>query len=277
MFVKINESYIISFTVVSKTGNKITNDTPYCIIQDIETKQYYNGLFFEDEEIRLQMTYAADGVYTYSFIPEKAATYKIFLKSDDYDVSKTFELSAYNNDSIPSYKWRIDNCYQIIVPKSEDDKEYVCKIQRESDSLYWNGSDWQADSFSIPMKVVQDLWIYEFTPDASGMYIITTSSENGDNIYGLEVSDNAAEDESPVLVSSSSLRFSDGTNTVCMSNKEEKLYGVAISAYNKRTKELAGKTTSSRDGSWSLILPHGTYIFTFTKKNYSSVSFERSV
>ena len=64
MFVKINESYIISFTVVSKTGNKITNDTPYCIIQDIETKQYYNGLFFEDEEIRLQMTYSADGVYT---------------------------------------------------------------------------------------------------------------------------------------------------------------------------------------------------------------------
>lgn len=278
MFTKVNGACILSIVVKSKTGDKISNDVPYCVIQNTETKQYYNGLFFEDSETHLQMKYVADGTYTYSFTPEEVADFKIFIKSEKYEISKIIELTSYSENSIPSYEWRVDSVYSVSVPYSDVIKDCACKIQQESTGLFWNGNEWCEESVALKMNLVQNsLWIYEFTPKDTGMYIITTVNSSGENIYGLNVTDKALEDESPVLVSSSSLRFEDGTNCVCMSNKEEKLRGVVISAYNKKTKELVGKTLSLKDGSWSLILPHGVYIFTFAKKNYSSVSFERSV
>ena len=43
MFTKVNGACILSIVVKSKTGDKISNDVPYCVIQNTETKQYYNG------------------------------------------------------------------------------------------------------------------------------------------------------------------------------------------------------------------------------------------
>lgn len=274
MFVRINQSCVLSFIVKDKNNNAVSDDVPYCTIKERATGKYYNGLIFDDGETRLQMRYIMNGLYTLSFTPESVSVFDVFCRSDEYEISTSFSVESYDVDGLPEYKWQKDEQYDVTIPVEDGQTECSCSIMRVSDDKYYSKNGWEANPVNIPMQKIENIiWMYQFVPAEYDEYVITI----GETSYKLVVEEGVKKSHQPIMASSSSIRFSDGTDTVCLTKNNEPLQGVTVTAYSKVTKEVVGKTTTRVDGTWSLLLPQGDYVFVFAKDKYSSVSIERSL
>lgn len=274
MFVRINQSCILSFVVKDKNNTVISNDTPYCTIRDKANGKYYNGLTFDDGETKLQMRYVLNGLYTFEFVPEIVSNFEVFCKTDAYDNSISFEVESYDIDGLPEYKWAINTTYTISIPVTENNVQHYCSIMRTSDSKYYSKDGFVDNETNLAMQNANNaVWLYQFTPNEYGEYVITCGSIS----YKLSVEEGVDNNTVPVMASSASVRFTDGTDTMCLTKNNVPLQGVIVTAYSKLSKEIAGKTATKSDGTWSMLLPAGTYVFVFSKDKYSSVSLERSV
>ena len=89
MFVKKNHPYICSICVEDANGIRVSGDTPYVLVKNVSLNTYYNGLFFESSETRLQMRYSQNGVYIYEFTPDSSGTYEVSCISEKYSKSNT--------------------------------------------------------------------------------------------------------------------------------------------------------------------------------------------
>ena len=278
MFIKKNQPYICSICITDKTGTKVSNDTPYIIILNTEKKTYYNGLFFDDSETRLQMRYSQNGVYIYEFTPESSGTYEIRCVSENYGISNNVILETYDSEEVPGYDWKLRETFLISQPNVIG-CEYRCCIQRDLDDRYWSGSQWQDLKVTLPMYLSDNdaMWYFEFKPFDECKYTIVLQSDEANYIYSLNVSESLKEKGVPVMANSSSIRFSDGTDTVVITKRGEPIPGASVSAYDKNTKKLISKTSTSRDGKWNMMIPHGSYIFMFSKDGFSTMSLERSI
>ena len=278
MYVKKDQPYICTICIQDKTGAKISNDTPYVTIFDIKSKQYYNGLFFEDTETKLQMRYSQNGTYIYEFTPESVSSFEVKCVSEEYEISNILMLDVYDFDSTPSYEWKVGDTFVISQPNVTGG-DFKCSIQRNIDNYYWSGAEWKNTKTELSMYRSQNdaLWFLEFTPFDKDQYTISVTSNEESYVYILDVTDTLKDHGIPVMVNSSSLRFSDGTDSVVVTKKGEPICGVFVSAYDKSTKKLVKKTATARNGKWNMMIPHGEYIFMFSKEGFSTVSLERSV
>lgn len=278
MYIKKDQPYICTICVQDKAGAKISNDTPYIIIFDTQAKKYYNGLFFEDTETKLQMRYSQNGTYIYEFVPETISSFEVKCVSEKYETSNILMLDVYDLESTPSYEWKTGNTFVISQPNVTGG-DFTCSIQRSIDNYYWSGAEWKNTKTELSMYRSQNnaLWILEFTPYDVDQYTITVTSKEESYVYVLDVTNTLKEQGAPVMVNSSSLRFSDGTDSVVITKRGEPIAGASVSAYDKNTKKLIRKTITTRDGKWNMMIPHGDYIFMFSKDGFSTISLERSV
>ena len=282
MFVEKDKPYTITFCVEDVNGTKITNDHPYVLIKNRQTSQYYNGLFYTDDQTKLQLRYSSNGVYVYTFTPDCIADFDILCKSDQYNLSLADSIKVYDSESNPEYEWQLGKNFVICVPSSSAETKCVCCIMRESDGYYYNSNGWTNAETQLDMSQSNEVWTFDFTPNEVDKYVVTIcayqqdSEESIDYIYTLNVKETEVS-TTPVVVSSSTIRSEDGSSTVVMNEKLIPIAGAEVSAYNVKTKELVSKTTTKKDGTWSFLIPKGSYIFMFSKKRFMSVSLERSV
>lgn len=277
MLIKLGQSYNISLLVTDTNSNRVSNDTPITIIKDIETNKYWNGISWSDTATNIMLSYIDNGVYLYTFNPDKIGTFQISTTSSMYGISKTESIEVYSGD-IALYNWVVNNLFTISFADTNNIGSAKVSIFDTNTNLYFDGvSLWGETPIQIPMfSLEQNIYTCGFTPVSVSLYLITITSGDIQQIYNLNVQ-STGDNVQPIVVGSSNLFYNDGTDSVVLSENNLPLVGVQISAYDFSTKELVSRTVTNSDGNWSLVLKPSKYLFMFEKDGYTTVSFERTV
>lgn len=280
MYIKLNKPFLLMMCV-SSNGGRVNNDTPYVTIQDRDTGKYYNGLFFDEGETRISLRFSQSGVYVYNFTPNyiPRTCFDVRCCSVNYPESNTtYTLYVYNDESLPAYSWKRGDAFVITHSNIFGDIA-KCIIQRNSDGKYYDGAEWVGEETRLSMILSSNnaLWMFNFTPEDSGKYILHTIDEKNEYVYMLDVSDTANDTGVPIMVGSGSLQLDDGSDTVVITSKGFPIAGAHVLAYkhNSATPEnekgiLVKKAVTGIDGKWNMLLPAGTYDFIFEKDKYAS-------
>lgn len=275
MFIKLGNTYKISLLVTDVNNSRITNDSPYTIIHNLNRNVYWNGISWVNSEFRIYLEHVINGVYQYLFTPDETGLYEIVARSDEYQVSKTETAEVFNED-FASYQWLVGNEFTIKYPVEDTSLQPVVKICREEDKTYWDGTRWIIDPTELQMDILESsVSTYTFTPELEGKYYITIFDGQNDLLMVLQatsVSDTVA----PVVVNHTSMKSQDGTNCVLTTESGTPLPGVKISVYDS-SNSLVTETASDTNGGWSLLLKPAKYYFVFEKDGYASVGFTRTV
>ena len=279
MLKKTGESSVISLRPVDSNGNPVSGDTPYVTIQNRSTKKYYNGLTWQDTEYRFLMNYIANGMYTSEFILNDVGSFDVIATSTLIPTcTKSIVIDTYSEQS-SSVLWVKGESFNINYGTAAATSATV-SIKQEYTGLYLQSDNsWSANKAELAMLVVTDnVFSFIFTPDVATQCLICCNAENEDSlIYVLDIRE-SNDDITPITVNNKTVVSLDGSDSTLVEDRtNEGIEGVMVSAYNSITKNKVNTAYSNSDGTWSMLLRPGMYIFTFTKDGYDDVSFERQV
>lgn len=277
MFLKLGNTYYAELDVVDSTGRKVDDDLPLMTVQDIDTKEYYNGVVWQKAQIALALMPAGNGVYYNEFVPDREGNIKVTLESTKYNCSKIEQIEVYEevNDK---HNWQCGRKYIIeySVPRKVDGALY-CNIANESTGEYWDGYKWNTNVISLPLSPISGgKYGYSFTPKEVGAYCITVVCGDKQYHYILNVVE-TAKNIAPVIVSNNSLLSLDGSDSTVIADNGVPVDKAEVIVYDPDTKEVVAKTSTNQAGEWQLLLEPGVWFFTFQRDGYVSISFERTV
>lgn len=275
MFMKLGSSYTISILVQSINGERITNDSPYSVIKDMKTNRYWNGLVWSEFESRIYMDHIMNGIYQTVFTPDAVGVYEISTKSETYQISKMETLEVYDT-AFASHQWLMGTEFLIKYPTSSITSVPTAKIYKESAKLYWSGTDWTATPATVQLQRIEGgVATYSILLDTKDSYCISINEDGKETLLIVTATD-VADNIAPIVVSHATMKSTDGTNCVIVTETQSPLSGVKISAYNS-LKEIVAQTVSNQDGEWSIVLKPGQYTFSFEKDGYINITMQRTV
>jgi len=158
------------------------------------------------------------------------------------------------------------------------DDTVIVSIYDTRRKIYFNGIIWTEDECEITMPHIgSGVYSFVFVPETESIFSLTIRATN--NIYSQIIGIESMKENGgiPIKIDSSLFLNQDGTNSILLDINSNPIIGVKISCYNKDTKEIIGVSQSNQTGEWSMMIPQGTYFFTFEKDGFISVSFERTV
>lgn len=277
MFLKLGNTYYAELDVADSSGRKVDDDLPLMTIQDIDTKEYYNGVVWQKAQIALGLMPAGNGVYYNEFTPDRAGNIKVTLESTKYNCSKIEQIEVYEevNDK---HNWQCGKKYVIeySAPRKVDGALY-CTIAREDTGEYWDGYKWSERTISLPLeKMGNSKYGYPFTPKELGSYCITIVCGKQQYHFILNVVE-SAKNVPPVIVTNNSLLSLDGSDSTVIADNGVPVDKAEVVVYDPATKEVVAKTSTNQAGEWQLMIEPGVWFFTFQKDGYISISFERTV
>ena len=277
MFIKLGNTYTANIVIVDEYSNKVSTDAPTAIIKDIDNGLYWNGFMWSDNEFSLYMSYINNGVYCYQFTPSKAGRFEISISSTRYSISKTEMLEAYSTDT-PSYQWTLGTPFNISCIDVGNVQDAKVAISRKSDNMYFDGSDWAPVQKTINMQLISDsLYMLAFTPQTQDEFSVNIACGQVNESYKINVVASGSINQQPVLIDSSKLMTNDGSDCVVVSDTNNPIAGVQVSAFDFSSKGLTSKTSTNNMGRWSMLLKPGRYFFVFEKSGFTSVSFDKVV
>jgi hypothetical protein len=276
MFIRLGNNYNVSLLVEDINGIRITNDSPYTIIKNVGNGAYWNGISWVNLEFRIYLEHVMNGVYRYNFIPDVAGLYEIVTKSDAYQISKTETLEAYEKD-FASYAWTINSEFTVKYPVTDINIIPQISIYKEMSKMYWDNTSWISTPTIFPMPAIEGgIAIYTFIPDEEEEYCITIIDNDEETFMKIQATA-IADNVSPVVITSASLKSLDGTDCILMATSHDPLSGVKISAYDQVSKVLISQTASDSSGKWSMVVKPGKYYFVFEKEGYTPIGMQRTV
>lgn len=277
MFLKLGNTYYAELNVVDSNGRKVDDDIPLMKIQDIDTKEYFNGVVWQKSQIALALMCVGDGVYTNEFTPDRVGRVQITLESSKYNCSKIDQIEVYEevNDK---HNWQCGRKYVVeyTVPKKIDGDLY-CTIAKEDSGKYFTGYTWQTHPASLPLvSMGNGKYGYSFTPKELGAYCISIVCGEVQYHYILNVVERA-KNLAPVIVTNSSLLSLDGSDSTVIADNGVPIDKAEVIVYDPESKEIIAKTETNSAGEWQMMLEPGIWQFLFQKDGYISISFERTV
>jgi hypothetical protein len=166
MLMQLGKSYTTSLTVIDTDNNRVSLDTPVIIIKDTQTKKFWNGFMWSDSEFFLYLTYIDNGVYSYSFTPDKIGRYEILLKSDNYGISRSEMLEVFSGE-VATYPWTVGTQFTIKHVDIDKVGSATVSIKRVSDNLYFDGQVWGTVEIVNNMGYLDGgVYSYLFTPES---------------------------------------------------------------------------------------------------------------
>ena len=277
MFLKLGNTYYAELDVVDSTGRKVDDDLPSMTIQDVDTKEYYNGVVWQQAQIALVLIPAGNGVYYNQFTPDRPGNIKVTLESTKYNCSKIEQIEVYE-DVNDKHNWQVGKKYIIeySVPREIEGSLY-CTIAKEDTGEYWDGYKWNTNQISLPLSSMgSGKYGYTFTPKELGAHCITIVCGKQQYHYILNVVE-TAENLAPVIVTNSSLLSLDGSDSTVVADNGVPVDKAEVVVYDPSTKEVVARTSTNQAGEWQLMVEPGIWFFTFQKDGYVSISFERTV
>jgi len=277
MFVKINTDYSISLLVTDTNGNRITTDLPIVTIKDIQNNTYWNGMMWQSTIANIIMDHIANGVYRTTIVPSAVGVYDVIAESENYNIVKSETIEVYDDD-IAKYDWKVNTPFTISFSKVSEIDNPIVSICKESSQTYWNNTQWLIPKTDLPMSELDGgVFIYEFTPDEEGEYVVLVNSQNGQEIVYIVNATTVADNILPVAINNYNFKSQDGSDSTLVDDYQIGINTVSINCFDVVTKQVVCKTMSNIKGEWNMLIKPGKYFFVFSKDGYVSVSFERSV
>lgn len=277
MFLKLGDTYYAELNVVDSNGQKRDDDLPTMTIQDIDSKEYFNGVVWQTNQIALTLRCVGNGLYIGEFEPDRAGRVQVKLESVKYNCSKIDQIEIYEeiNDS---HQWSCGKAYTIEYTPSKDvEGDLYCTIAKEDSGFYFTGTTWKKCQTKLPLTPMNaGKYGYKFTPRDLGTYCISIVCGNTKYHYILEVVEDA-KNLPPVIVTNASLLSLDGTDSTVIADNGVPIDKAEVTVYDPVSKEIVAKTSTNMAGEWQLMLEPGIWQFLFQKDGYISISFEREV
>lgn len=154
----------------------------------------------------------------------------------------------------------------------------IATIKDVGKNKFFNGLFWSDHECSILVSHKENgIYELEFIPETISSFEITIRSNKypfakSELLYTFEEGNK----DSLVNIDSSSFMNQDLTDTKIIDSDGKAIVGATISCFDLKG-EIISVTQSNENGEWAMIIPRGTYFFTFEKESYISVSFERTV
>lgn len=275
MFVRLGQPYVASLLVTDINGNRILNDSPTVTVRDLQESKYWNGITWQTNPCSIIMAHINNGVYSYAFSLNKVGVFNLVCNSAVYHISKSETLEIFD-DSLSIYTWPVNVPFDMTYTASASGLVNL-RIVKDKDATYWNGTIWTNDYTNLYMTALYDnVYKYTFIPDENSEYSITIYTDTDEVFYVIKATDDA-DYMAPIIVNNTTLRASDGSDTIIRNESGNPLSGTKVSVYDPMTKELIATSVSSAYGTWSVTVKPGLYYFMFEKPGYSTVGFERTV
>ena len=277
MFLKLGQTYYASLKVADHNGRPVNDDIPMMTVQDKQTKEYYNGVEWQKQQIGVAMICVGDGAYTSQFTPDRVGEFTVLVESARYGNSNTESVEVY--DAVQAqHLWQKGVNYNVeYSDPANQAKAVFCTIADERTGEYWTGYTWQREEAVLTMTHIGNgKFSYAFAPKEIGDYLICITCDKTQYQYLLQVVE-SAENIPPVIVTNRTLLSLDGSDSTVIADNEFPIAGADIKVYDPATKEIVARTQTNTDGEWQLMLKPGVWQFLFEKDGYISVAFERTV
>lgn len=104
MMLQLGESYTIEMDVFNIDGEAVPDAEVFCVIKNKANGQYFNGVFFTENETELSMKHDKNGKYSLIFSPNFCSIFEITTKCSEYNLIEVNNVEVYENqnfDSVP--------------------------------------------------------------------------------------------------------------------------------------------------------------------------------